>query len=711
MLKNQKLIFLNYKKIFFIFPFLLFILILFFRFKKLIIGDNILYYGDIETYFIPTKIFIARSISDGKIPLWSQNLFNGYPFFADPQNGTYYPLNVILDYLIHNPLIINYVFIISVFLISIFSYLFARVIGISKYSSIIVAILFSYSGFILNFSYSFIEAYCFIPAILLVFEKYIKKNRDFKYVLISGLLFGFQILAGSPQISFITITGLLIYVVFKLFLFHNEEIINFSEYSLVFFRYIVLTVIIGFLISMIQILPTFIESLNSNVQSVSNSFVLQGSLMPTELFKNILGIRKYLIFGIETPIFIISIILSYKFKKKGDYKNIYNIFLILILISFLIAFGKYFPLYKYFLIHIPLFDKFPLPQRFSILAILGICVLSGISLDIILNKARSINLFFGNVLALFIIIMVIVNVFIMPSQFDATVNYKNSKRSFHSNGLLPKKMNNYGRVYPITGVYPFRMKLEPAYPPYIWNNSLAAMTPLYYKNISSITGTKVFVLKNYRKVADAARTQGLESKLFGLLNLRYIITGTPVPAYMENIVLTSIYSRKMGNMYFYLYLYRLKKYMQRSFLIKKVFIMSKESNIFKSMTNSGSNLEHSAYILGKNNTMISYNDCVGESVINTWKNNTIDINAMTHNNCFLFISNTFFNGWEAYDNGKPTRIYKTDYNFQGIFVKNGANKIRLEFKPLYFNIAELISMISLGNTILLLIYLNYKKHF
>ncbi|RZV38741.1 MAG: hypothetical protein EVJ48_06440 [Candidatus Acidulodesulfobacterium acidiphilum] len=698
-------------------PYFLFLVVLFFKFKGLIINGKILYYGDIETYFMPTKIFIARSITGGKIPLWSQSLFIGDPFFADPQNGTYYFLNILLDYLIPNHLIINYSFLISFLLISFFSYLFLRTIGISKVSSFICALLFTYSGFILNYSYSFIATYWFIPAIFLFFEKYLKNNKNLIYVLISGLLLGFQILAGSPQISFITLIGIIIYAFFRLFLFDDGKSNNLLKALWYFLKYTVVIIFIGFLIAMVQVIPTFVLSLKSNVANVSKNFVLQGSLKPILLIENFLGFYKnsHIIFGIITSIFLILIGLSFKFKKKYNYNNnIFNSFFYSILIIFFIAFGKYSLFYNYFLIHIPFFDKFPLPSRFMIMGVFFLTILSAISLDIIIKEIQFKNLFLGNIIGIFIVLIVIINIFIMPSQFNIMTSYKNIEKTLRTNHfLLFYKSKNYaGRIYPVSGVFSFRMHLSSSLPPDIWNNSLIAQTPLYYVSLDSITGTKVFVLKDYDRIIDTARGEGLNSGLYRLFNLKYIITAKLIKNNSrKSVSLVNKYHLNKFNFY----VYELNKTFRRAFLIKNVKFFKKNSTIFHKMLNSSFNPKYTGYVLGNNNHYIKYQDksdyCKKKVLIKKWDNNLINIKTDTKNNCFLFISNTFFKGWKAYINGKSKKIYKTDYNFQGVFIKKGNNNVVLKFEPFYFYIGELICIISLGNIILLILYLHIKKTF
>lgn len=699
------------KYIYLIAPFLFLLSVLFIKFGQLIYGKKILFYGDIETYFMPVKVFAARIIKNGKIPLWSHNLFAGYPIFADPQSGIYYVLNVLLDYSIPHYLVINYSFLISIILTSFSFYLFSRIVGIGKIPSIISSLLFTYSGFILLSAYVFVSGYWFIPAIFLCFELYINNKMDIKYIFIAGLLLSLQIFATSPEIPFITLIGLISYSFFRLFLFRNLKLNSWFYNLLIFLKFIVFTFIIGFMISMVQIIPTFIEGLISNTANVSKSFVLQGSLKPINLIKDLLGTQKgyFIFFGFLTPFFLFLIILSLRFKKKYSYNNIFNAFFFTSFFIFLIAFGKYFPLYNDILIRLPFFDKFPLPQRYMIIAVFAFSVLSGMAIDILLNHIKLKNIAISALMGYTLILLTLYFIFKIPSQFDLMTNYKNFNKIDKVPHFLNSKLNDFdGRVYAITGIYPFKIHLGPNSLPYTVNNSLSSQIPLYYNNIDSITGTKVFVLKDYRKIIDTARSQKLNSKLFKLLNLKYIITGKPVGFKNNNhVILTHRYNIN-GSIF---YLYRLKHYLKRIFFVRNIISIKENYKIFKKLLDPAFNPQNTAYILNKSKAKLKYNNCRGKAIINKWNNNKLTFTVNTNNKCFLFVSNSFFPGWKAYINNKETKIYKTDYNFQGVFLNKGNNNVVFKFKPFYFYIGELISIISFGNTILLLLYFHFKKDF
>lgn len=54
-------------------------------------------YSDLAISHYPNTIFIKQSLQQWKqVPLWSDTILSGYPFFADPLSGLWYPLNWLL---------------------------------------------------------------------------------------------------------------------------------------------------------------------------------------------------------------------------------------------------------------------------------------------------------------------------------------------------------------------------------------------------------------------------------------------------------------------------------------------------------------------------------------------------------------------------------------------------------------------------------------
>jgi uncharacterized membrane protein YfhO len=78
---------------------------------------------------------------------------------------------------------------------------------------------------------------------------------------------------------------------------------------------------------------------------------------------------------------------------------------------------------------------------------------------------------------------------------------------------------------------------------------------------------------------------------------------------------------------------------------------------------------------------------------------TLKVHATGNN--FLVLSEVYYpKGWEAFIDGKPTKIYQSDYFLRGIDVPKGNHTVTLEFHPTVYYVGR---DLSLGTNVLLLV--------
>lgn len=151
--------------------------------------------------FFPWKDFALRLLARGQLPLWNPYTDGGLPFVGNAQSAIFNPFNL-LGYLL--PLYSSYVVIaiLRLFVAGIFTFLFAREIGLGKYSALLAMVAFTFSGPLivwLGHPHSFVIVW--LPAMLLTVERALTRRSEL-YVIASGLTVGAQFLGGHPETSF-----------------------------------------------------------------------------------------------------------------------------------------------------------------------------------------------------------------------------------------------------------------------------------------------------------------------------------------------------------------------------------------------------------------------------------------------------------------------------------------------------------------------------
>ncbi len=128
--------------------------------------------GDLNSYFFPLQAFSADAVQSGQFPLWNPHLFGGMPQLANYQAAMLYPPNVIA-WMLHRPYSYGTLEALAIgqYLIASFgAYFLARSLGMQRFPSTTVAIIFSACGFLTAHlgHYSMLSVAVWLPLLLLV---------------------------------------------------------------------------------------------------------------------------------------------------------------------------------------------------------------------------------------------------------------------------------------------------------------------------------------------------------------------------------------------------------------------------------------------------------------------------------------------------------------------------------------------------------------
>lgn len=172
-------------------------------YRPLFFGETF-FFRDLFSIFLTQKQLFLNLVQSGELPLWDPYLHGGRPYFANALNSTFYPLNLLLWVL---PFFqaFNLMIVLHVLGYLVFAYLFARVIGLQRASSFVVAIVYGFCGYtlsLINLLNMFL-ALMYMPALLLCWHLFwLKKQaRWFLLTVLAGVI---QIFAGSPEITILS---------------------------------------------------------------------------------------------------------------------------------------------------------------------------------------------------------------------------------------------------------------------------------------------------------------------------------------------------------------------------------------------------------------------------------------------------------------------------------------------------------------------------
>ena len=157
-------------------------------------------YPDTVRQIYPWKTLSLELLKSGKLPLWNPYNFSGTPLLANFQSAALYPLNIV--YMFTSQISgWSYLAALQPLLATIFTYFFIRSIGARVLGSLLASISFGFGGFMsVWLEYNTVgHVILWLPLILLAIEK-LHKRLTALWILILALAHAFALLAGHPQI-------------------------------------------------------------------------------------------------------------------------------------------------------------------------------------------------------------------------------------------------------------------------------------------------------------------------------------------------------------------------------------------------------------------------------------------------------------------------------------------------------------------------------
>lgn len=669
---------------------------------------------DILHIDLAQKYVLSSNLKHLSLPFWETDSGQGYPLFAELA-GTFNIINLFLLFSLPFNIAIPTIYLLT-FLIAAYGMFFLLTwLKLNKYPSLFGSFAFTFSAaMILNIPHlSPAQAVSFLPFTLLFFLKYLEKTNLKSAVLVS--LFLSQILFSFTQIFVYTV------ILFFLLGFFNvwQRSKNVVNFCLLFFMVILFTL----LLSSIQILPTFeLVKYSQRASGIDPSSILNSfPLNPKNLFTfinpfilgkaangtyNFINWQKNGIYWENTAyIGILPLVFSLfaifflwlNFIKKN--KNIFLIFSILVLLSILLALGKFSPLHVVF--SLPPLNFFRVPARFLIFAQFFLAIIAAYSLN-------SLNNFLPQKLKqktlMIILIITILELLYKWWDYHPIGKAKEWLDKPQTAQFIKSSESEQFRVYSVAST----LNWNNVFVNKGWKNELANYrfflnsidpnTNLFYdiKHFSSyqVLPTRRQVLlhslinNSIKTKKESIFIDSLAQNTLSLYGVKYLVAPLPIEnnnyqkifevkkdefkniVYMDNTLnsLLSFYYNYVNIESISDYL----KYFKEKDLRKTVLV----ENFDGLKDNTEKQVENSIQIKSARKTRLS-------------------LMVNTKDEGLLVYSDSFYPGWKAKVDSKEVKIYAANINSKAIIVPTGTHDVEFTYFPKWFMTGAFISMISL----------------
>jgi hypothetical protein len=376
-------------------------------FYRLAFTDLILARGDTFTYFYPYWDARNAALLQGKLPLWTSELFMGSPLLAEPQVGVYYPFNW-LTAPFSAPDAIRYSILLHIVLAGTGVYmLFNHVVprrGLSL-PALTAGALFAFSGFVSAHveQINQLQGIAWMPWLFWLFHRLQDSlvtphpwRFRLRLVLLLAMGFALQFFSGHTQTVFITGVGLGIYALAGAVARGGPASHTANARSAA--ASVVALALVGAL-ALLLVMPQFLPTLeltgmsNRGGSGFTPAQATAFSLPPHYLGQALLPSYDGVLFGeYNGTIGVIGLglaLLALLYPPVNSPAARWRwVWLALVVAGLLFAFGRYNPLYYDVLAHIRGFNLFRVPARWLALYTLGAALMAGGGLHFLLEHRQ-----------------------------------------------------------------------------------------------------------------------------------------------------------------------------------------------------------------------------------------------------------------------------------------------------------------------------------
>jgi uncharacterized membrane protein YfhO len=721
-------------------------------FNQIIFGKYY-FFEDFLYQYYPFRNFFATSLREGTLPLWDPYIFSGTSLIGDIQSALFYPFNMILFIFVRKGVLSFYALelqnILHILLAGIFTYMYTIEIKLSKNASVVSAVTFMFSGFLITrtIHLTFLNVIVWLPLILLFLHKALKKKSYF-YSVLGGLFMGLSMLGGCPQFSLHIFYFLIFYTIF--FIIVNRK--DYSPVKSVYLLSVILIISLG--IAAIQYLPAFEYSKFTVRESISfeASAILSVrpihlmTLIVPKLFGSFSGTgensvrfweeilwEEYAWHGgyWETAIYIGIFSLVLLFFSFKDRKNkLIWFFAGMLLFFFLAMLGKYTPIYKFIYYCLPGFSKFRIPGRFSAGLSFSMAILAGFGANFLFSKKE---IKFPKVLFWLIGLVFILWLLVYAGAFR---NLNEITRKIHIYENIKKQYSVFVLFFSLSVIIVFLRTKK-----LLSINVLAFCSIIFIFmdlfnfghnfNKSEVSSQQYYPFspivrflqiesrkEKFRIKSREEERMFLQRNSGNIYRLELIEGYTPLKIERFADFLKEPFDRKLDllNVKYRLEMDKEKgeleflqstDYLPRAFMVYKYTIAKEKSEILKILSNK--EFDYRNEIVLEEEPVIRLHEekrhpeyKIEDQLFET---NRIFLKVQTNVPGFLVLSEIYNPAWRAYIDGEETKIYCADYTLRAIPVESGTHQVELVYNPLSFRIGRIITIFTLIVVVCLLFLL------
>jgi hypothetical protein len=325
--------------------------------------------GDYLDQFYPWSMAYSQAIKNLQFPFWCRYFHSGFPLMAEGQVGGFYPFNILMFFLLPFRVAYNFMTVFHFIIAGVFTYLYTRRLGADQWGGFLATLCFCFGSAYAGCFYNLVtlRTLAWFPLVLLLFE-YAFNQKPIIYIIAAGAIAGIQFLAGFLQMAAYAFLFYVIYIIAGSF-------VNRVRFRTIFMHVVVFSTMC-FIISLPQVLLTLQLLQQTARDSATLGFALWGSFAPPLILSSFF---PYWMGAFGQQVFIGSVavlFLIYGCVQSKDSPGLRPVVIVGV-VSFLLALGRYNPLYV-LLLRITEFYGMRNPAKFLFFSLFAGSVIAGV---------------------------------------------------------------------------------------------------------------------------------------------------------------------------------------------------------------------------------------------------------------------------------------------------------------------------------------------
>lgn len=733
------------------------VLLFFWRFITPKVADRVAFpSGDFTDQFYAWRMYLARELAAGHLPLWSPYYNSGHPFQADPQAAVFYPLGLAMILLAARngtfPLsALHWEAFLHFWLAGTFTYFFVKRLLARRQAdkdhlpaaiarrapALVAAVTFTFGGYLTSYPplrLAILETVTWLPLALLCLDLAAESGTIGPH-LAAGAVLAVAFLAGHPQTFLLVLYASVAYYAFVIWA-TRQPVMASAGHQGISDRYawrrsarhlgllgLTLATYLG--LSAVQLFPSLEYAARSTRASLGYGEASRG-MPPLDILQIIF---PGFVSAFASPIYVGVLPLWLAITAVIARRDRWVIFwAALALVALLVSLGGYSFLYNLFYLFAPGF-AFVRGQRAASIVSFSLAVLAGHGAHLLLHSLprsqKAAFLATHRLLAWAPLLGLLVTLAFFyatrslanPSPFLFLVDRAALMTLLFLLAAAVGALRLWGRlkgfrlqvlavVLVLFDLFTinWRNNQGPAKEPFPVTPLIQAIQGSPYRvDSNALPGHfgVAYGLQDVRGISplriqeydDLLRTLP-EERLWALLNVHYLIAKGRVGAQELH---------KEGETV----LYRLAEPLPRAWIAGRMLVEPSRDRTLALLASPNFDLRETV-ILVEPPPLTPSPEAEGTARVTIYNPEYIALEARTSAAAFLVISEVYFPGWRAKVDGQEARLYRADHALRAVFLPAGEHRVELLYEPLAFRLGALVSLGTLLGLGLFAMLVGYK---